>query len=82
MDYMLQLAVARTPSSAESMRLLKFLSDQRQVYQEDGKSAASLLTRPGMTLDAGASPAQAAELAAWTAVGRVLLNLDDFMTRN
>jgi hypothetical protein len=30
----------------------------------------------------GLSDAEAVELAAWTAVSRVLLNIDDFVTRN
>jgi mono/diheme cytochrome c family protein len=82
MSYAYQLALGRAPSPAERARMMAFLAQQQQVYNEDGKAAERLLTRPGMTMDAGAKPEQAAELAAWTSVGRVLLNLDSFMTRD
>ena len=38
---------------------------------------------PGGTLEAekAVDPKQIPELAAWTAISRVLFNLDDFMTR-
>jgi hypothetical protein len=35
-----------------------------------------------MTADANASASDKAELAAWTSVGRVMLNIDEFMTRD
>jgi hypothetical protein len=81
LNYAYRLVLGRTPAPKESARLLKFLSDQRQVYTEDSNAAANLLTRHGMTADPDASPSQNTELAAWTSVGRVLFNLDDFMTR-
>ena len=75
LDYAYLLVLGRKPLAAESARLTKFLADQRQIYHEDSKAAAELFTRPGMT-DGGN-----AELAAWVSVSRVMLNLDDFMTR-
>ena len=80
-NYFYELVLGRKPLAKESARLTAFLAAQRQAYNEDAKSAADLLTRPGMTLEAGAPLAQAAELAAWTSVARVMFNLDDFMTR-
>jgi hypothetical protein len=75
------LATGRRPGPRESQRLGTFLAGQRQLCAGDPGSAVQLAT--GETSDAGAaiSPKQAQELAAWTAVGRVLFNLDDFMTR-
>jgi mono/diheme cytochrome c family protein len=81
LDYAYQLVLGRKPISKESARLLTFLAQQRQVYTEDGKSARDLLTRPGMTAEPGVAAGQIAEIAAWTSVGRVLFNLDEFMTR-
>jgi hypothetical protein len=81
MNYAYELVAGRKPAPIESARLLKFLEGQRQVYQEDSKAAGDLLSRPAAKPDAGADPAAVAELAAWTSIGRVLFNLDDFMTR-
>ncbi|MCU1325938.1 MAG: cytochrome [Bryobacterales bacterium] len=81
MNYAWQLVVGRKPQAPESIRLMKYLADQKQVYTEDSKAAEELLSRPGMMAPPNASKAAMAELAAWTAVGRVLFNLDDFMTR-
>jgi Protein of unknown function (DUF1553)/Protein of unknown function (DUF1549)/Planctomycete cytochrome C len=74
--YAFALCLAREPSAAE-------LADMRQLYQsqlalcrDDPKAAAQLIgaqTRP-----TGVEPA---ELAAWVVMGRTLLNLDEFITR-
>ena len=81
MNYAWQLVVGRKPQGAESLRLMKYLAEQKQVYTEDSKSAEELLNRPGMTAPTGADKNTIAQYAAWTAVSRVLFNLDDFMTR-
>lgn len=81
LDYAYRLVLGRNPSPKESARLLAFLKVQRQTYSEDSAAAASLLTRPGMTAETNADAADKMELAAWTSVGRILFNLDDFMTR-
>ncbi len=81
LDYIYLLVLGRKPMPKESARLLKFFADQKQVYSEDAKDADVLLARPGMALEAGAGRNRAIELAAWVSVGRVMLNLDDFMTR-
>jgi hypothetical protein len=51
-----------------------------QTYSEDEKAANSLLARLSAA-DSGADRKAKATLAAWTSVGRVIFNLDDFMTR-
>ena len=81
MNYAWLLVVGRKPQASESLRLMKYLAEQKQVYTEDSKSAEELLKRPGMAAPAGADKNTIAQLAAWTAVSRVLFNLDDFMTR-
>lgn len=73
--------VARLPSENESAALLKLLAKQAERFA-DGKHnpwelAAADPEHPP-ELPAGATPAQ---LAAWTAVSRVLLNLDETITK-
>jgi hypothetical protein len=80
LDYAYLLVLGRKPAERETVRMLKFLSDQLQTYSEDEKAANSLLARLSAA-DSGADRKAKATLAAWTSVGRVIFNLDDFMTR-
>ena len=81
LEYSFLLVLGRKPLAKEADRLHTFLAAQRQVYAANPDAAAQLFTRPGPAAGAGAAKSEIAELAAWTAVGRVLFNLDDFMTR-
>ncbi len=67
-------AVARKPSERELIRLLEYLESQRAYFASAPKNAA--LVAPQATDEANAP-----EAAAWTMVARVLLNLDEFITR-
>ena len=89
-DYAFLLALGRKPRPAERDRLARFLALQRDEYRSDPTSASLLVVKeqvfdssPGGSVAAEPSvdPKQIPELAAWTAVSRVLFNLDDFMTR-
>jgi hypothetical protein len=88
LDYGFLLALGRRPSPVEKDRLHTFLALQRDEYRSDITTASLLVIKeqvfdssPGGTLAAEDSvdPKQLPELAAWTAVSRVLLNLDDFI---
>jgi hypothetical protein len=68
LDRAVLLALGRPPKPAERGRLARFLALQRDEYRTDAAAARAL---------AGGEP----EAAAWTAVARVLFNLDDFLTR-
>ena len=74
-EYAFRVCVSRPPKAAEVQRLREFLE---QLLAENGS-----ISGPG----AGAIPAQIGasqssnELAAWTTVARVLLNLDETITR-
>ena len=72
MQFAFRLGLARRPSVQESARLEKFLTLQKAEFA--AKQAAALV---GMEK----TGAQLIELAAWTSLTRVLLNLDEFITR-
>lgn len=91
LDNAFLLTLGRKPGQVERERLQRFLSLQRDEYRSDPTSASLLVVKeqvfdsnPGgnreleeETIDTKDIP----EMAAWTAVCRVLFNLDDFMTR-
>ena len=89
-DYAFLLALGRRPSTVESERLVRYLAAERDEYRSDPTSASLLIVKeqvfdssPGGTVASESSPdpKKMPETAAWTAVARVLFNLDDFMTR-
>lgn len=68
-------AVSRLPDAAELERLRQLLQAQRSACERDAEAAGALappVIPPGCTTS---------EAAAWTGVARVLLNLDEFITR-
>jgi hypothetical protein len=70
-----RLCLARQPGAAESERLERFLNQQLEEFRaapEDARSMAPPKLPPGF---------DQARAAAWTAVARVVLNLDEFITR-
>ncbi len=73
--YGFRLCVARAPSRAELDHLLALYRERLQAYRRDPAAARAMA--------AGAPPAgvDAAELAAWTVVANVLLNLDETITK-
>ena len=75
LNYAFVLALGRKPLDQESTRMASFLTQQRKVYAADPNAMKQLLVKAGA--GANASP----DLAAWISVGRVIFNLDDFMTR-
>jgi hypothetical protein len=75
----LRHCLMRPPKSAEVSRLVKLYHDLLGDYQKDPAAAKLMATDPLGPLPAGM---KAEELAAWTVVGNVLLNLDEmFMKR-
>jgi hypothetical protein len=70
-----RLCVARTPTQAEQDRLAALLSQERA-------DVAAIASKDLPALPPGVkSEAEPAELAAWTSLARVLMNLDEFITR-
>lgn len=72
-----QIALARDPNARELASLQSFLAKQREYYRANESDAEKLL-------GIGLAPAPAgdrAELAAWTNLCRVVLNLQEVITR-
>jgi hypothetical protein len=76
--YAFRLATARTPNGREVGVLRDVLDGGRRSFAADRRSAAKLI-------DVGESPRDRrldpAELAAWTTVASVILNLDETITK-
>jgi mono/diheme cytochrome c family protein len=81
LSYAFRRCLARKPTDLESTELLKLLNKQKQRLTEGWLSALDLTGLDAAhppKLPPGATPVQ---LAAWTAVSRVLLNLDETITK-
>ena len=90
LEYGVLLALGRKPTPTEMDRLATLLAQQREEYTAHPSDALEL----ALVLEEGAPPPppgteappsvtlqEAPEIATWASVSRVLLNLDDFMTR-
>lgn len=73
-----RLCLARPPRDAELKRLVGFYETARSEYADDPEKARLMVTQSGEPAEEGA---QTIELAAWTAVGNVLLNLDEILMK-
>jgi hypothetical protein len=81
LTYAFRRCLARKPTAPESGELLKLLNKQKQRLTDGWLSALDVTGVDAAhppTLPEGATPVQ---LAAWTAVSRVLLNLDETITK-
>jgi mono/diheme cytochrome c family protein/cytochrome c553 len=79
LDALYQRVLARSPRDSERQALIKLLDSQRTQFAQSPEDAKKLIA-------VGESPTadnlDPAELAAWTSVCRVVLNLHEAMTRN
>lgn len=77
--YGFQLCLSRMPSDAELKFLLDLYQEAHATYSEDSTAAMSMATKPLGPVPTGAN---VVDLAAWTVVGNMMLNLDEmFMKR-
>ncbi len=78
-SYIFRLVTARAPASAELEVLVDMYEDNLKKYETDKDSASKLIhvgeSKPNESLN----PSQ---LAAWTMVGNLVLNLDETVTKN
>jgi hypothetical protein len=72
------LATARPPSPREQAALRKLYEAQLALYRADPDAAGALIAVGDSTPDPALDPA---ELAAWSTVASVLLNLDETVTK-
>jgi hypothetical protein len=78
LQFALSTALARPASEAEIRTLLRMLGDVEASYSGDAKSAEAITSLGNSKRPANA---RVAELAAWTGVANVILNLDETATR-
>jgi hypothetical protein len=75
LDHAFQLSLGRLPKATERQQLTAFLATQLDEFQTNPEEAAATLP---MEAEDDIDPSL---LAAWTSTSRVLLNLDEFITR-
>jgi mono/diheme cytochrome c family protein len=73
-----RLCLARAPRERETAELLALFTRTRERFVREPEQAIAVATNPLGALSADADPA---ELAAWTVVGNVLLNLDELLMK-
>jgi len=75
-DFVFRVCLGREPTDVERQILNDLLVQQRQCFANNTERAKMLI---GESDDA--APINVREVAAWLAVTRTLLNLDEFITR-
>jgi Protein of unknown function (DUF1553) len=76
LDYGFRLSIARDPSKREKERLLRYYDQQKELMMNDPETVEKLYPAHGV------EGVDRTEAAAWVSVSTVLLNLDEFITRN
>jgi mono/diheme cytochrome c family protein len=73
-----RLCVARAPTAAELEQLTRLYQESLEKYRKDSAAAKAMAKHGGADVPPGMD---VAELAAWTVVANVLLNLDETITK-
>jgi hypothetical protein len=73
-----RLCLSRRPNSDELREVLSYRSEQRQRFAEDLEAALAVVEEQW---EPGPDIVDLADLAAWTMVANVLLNLDETITK-
>jgi hypothetical protein len=81
LEYAFRCCVARAPSQAESAVLLQLLERETKRFSAEGSKPLELAANDPTAAPSLPADATAAQAAAWTAIARVLLNLDETITR-
>jgi hypothetical protein len=77
-EYAFCRVLARSPTHSELKRIVALFDSQRKQY---GKNAEAAVTMATSDLGRPKEPYDMSELAAWTVVSNVLLNLDETLTK-
>ena len=75
--YAFRQVLARPPGENELQRLVRLFDSQRSYYEQHRNAAKAMATNERQVAQDG----DIAELAAWTVVSNVLLNLDETLTK-
>jgi hypothetical protein len=78
-EWLFQTVLARSPSAEEATIVADTLAGNRTRYEADHEAARQAIAHGESKPPAGLAPA---ELAAWTLVTNLMLNLDETLTRN
>lgn len=78
LTHLFKVCLSREPTAHEGTALTQLHAESLAAYQKDAAAAAKMATEPLGPAEAGAD---IAELAAWTAVANVVMNLDEFLMR-
>jgi hypothetical protein len=81
LNFAFRRCLARAPSDSEKSTLLDLLRKQKRRFESAGENAWAVAagdSKQHPQLPPGVGPQ---ELAAWTVVARVLLNLDETITK-
>jgi hypothetical protein len=76
--YGFRLCLARSPKTAEVQRLVALYEQELAHFKQDAKAAEKMATSE---LGKPASDTDLPQLAAWTVVANVLLNLDEMISK-
>ncbi len=74
LDRAFQLCLSRKPSRFESDRLNRYFEEQKKLNASDPEAVKNLAANP-------ISGVEPVEVATWVGLSRVLMNLDEFITR-
>lgn len=77
-EYAYLLAASRPPTEKEVAQVTALYEDELNRYRTDTETALTMATEPLGPVPAGM---EAPELASWTVVSNVLLNLDEVLTK-
>jgi hypothetical protein len=75
-DYLYRISLARSPSSKEKERITGY------YYRQKDSLAGNTTAVDGLYPQRGVEQIDRAEAAIWVSIASVLLNMDEFITRN
>ncbi|MFO0905094.1 MAG: PSD1 and planctomycete cytochrome C domain-containing protein [Pirellulales bacterium] len=81
-DYAFQLCVARQPTAQERQAIVDFVRSRRQRLADGWLNAREIATGDVSRLPSLPEKATPQDAAAWTLAARLLLNLDETLTKN
>jgi hypothetical protein len=78
-EYALRLCLCRPPVAEQVTTVLTLLQSEQSHFREDQKAALELVSEQPTP---AAAQTDVAELAAWTVIANVLLNMDAILTKS